>query len=286
MSSLTLTAPAKLNLFLRVLGRREDGYHELQTAFDLIDWYDEIVIRALSGNEVTRIGAVSGLREAEADLCQRAALALKAHTGYGDGAEIHIRKSIPVGAGLGGGSSDAATVLLGLNQIWRCGLSTRELAELGGQLGADIPFFLFGRPAFGEGIGERLTPIELAPRWYLVLVPDCHVSTQRVFSAPGLTRHSLAITIADLDAEGLGNDCESVVVKSWPRVAEALSWLRQRADGRMSGTGCAVFAPFDSEVEAQNVADEAARGLGAGVKVRLCRGLDRSTVQARLKEAG
>jgi len=271
-------APAKLNLFLHVTGRRPDGYHELQTLFQLIDLADEIRIAVRPDGEIGRPQGAPGVAE-EQDLVVRAARALKAATGTALGAQIEVRKRIPLGGGLGGGSSDAATTLLALNQLWGCRQSLSQLAAIGLPLGADVPVFIGGSSAWGEGVGERLVPVELPPAWYLVLHPQVHVSTGQVFQSPELTRNSPLITIRAFLESGGRNDCEPVVRAQFPEVAEALAWLGRFAPARLTGTGACVFATCASAAEAE--------GLAARVPDRwrsyVTRGLNISPVHQLLK---
>ena len=246
-------APAKLNLFLHITGRRADGYHELQTLFQLIALTDTIAIRVRADGAIER---PEGPKEvpAESDLAVRAAQALKAATGTRLGASLRVLKRIPQGAGLGGGSSDAATTLVALNEEWDCGLSTPELAAIGQRLGADVPVFIGGFSAWGEGIGERLTPVELPERWYLIIHPRRAVSTRAVFQDPELTRNSPLITIRAFFESGGRNDCEAVVRRLAPEVGEALDWLGRFAPAQLTGTGSCVFAAFGSAIEAERLA--------------------------------
>jgi 4-diphosphocytidyl-2-C-methyl-D-erythritol kinase len=246
-------APAKLNLFLHVTGRRADGYHELQTLFQLVDLTDTIAIRVRDDGAIERPEGPKDV-PAESDLAVRAARSLKAASGTRLGAELRVLKRIPLGGGLGGGSSDAATTLIALNEAWNCGLSTSDLAALGLPLGADVPVFIGGLSAWGEGIGERLTPVELPGRWYLIIHPGCAVSTRDVFQSPELTRNSPLITIRSFFESGGRNDCEPVVRRLSPEVGEALDWLGRFAPARLTGTGSCVFAAFGSAIEAERLA--------------------------------
>ena len=252
-------APAKLNLFLHVLGRREDGYHLLQTVFTLIDRCDRLRFRVRDDGRVERANLVPGVPP-EHDLAVRAALLLKEASGAQQGVEIEIEKAIPMGGGLGGGSSDAATVLMALDRLWDTRFGAEALAELAAPLGADVPYFLHGMPAWAEGIGDRLTPIDLEPRWYLVLVPPVAVSTQAIFAAPELTRNTEPLKMEDFSArpgsEQFRNDLEPVVTARHPVVEQHLEWLRRRAPARMTGSGACVFAAFASRGEAEAVAGE------------------------------
>jgi 4-diphosphocytidyl-2-C-methyl-D-erythritol kinase len=251
-------APAKLNLFLHVTGRREDGYHLLQTVFQIIDLCDELQFDPAPDGRVRRIDD-AGTRpppgvDPDQDLCVRAARALQEAAGARQGVDIRIRKRIPLGGGLGGGSSDAATTLVVLNTLWGCGLEVQELSKIGVQLGADVPVFVQGCSAWAEGVGERLTPLPLPERWFLVVHPGVAVPTRDVFQAPELTRNSPVITIpAPLGPAGR-NDCEPVVRSRFPAVAEALDWLARFAPARLTGTGACIFAEFDSPAAAERIA--------------------------------
>jgi 4-diphosphocytidyl-2-C-methyl-D-erythritol kinase len=274
-------APAKLNLFLHVTGRRPDGYHELQTLFQLIDLCDTVAIRVGDDGPIERPSGPVGV-DPDSDLTVRAAKALQEATGCRMGASIRITKRIPMGGGLGGGSSDAATVLLALNHLWHCGLSVDELARLGLPLGADVPVFVRGSSAWAEGVGERLEPVELPERWYVVIHPGVAVPTKDVFQSPELTRNTPVITIrAFFGPGGLAgsrNDCEPVVRALYPEVADALSWLEKFAPARLTGTGSCIFAAFGSAIEAERVAARAPDRWRAFV----ARGLNVSPVHGRL----
>ena len=273
-------APAKLNLFLHVTGRRADGYHELQTLFQLIDLSDTVSLGVRDDGRIERPSGPAGV-EADSDLTVRAAKALQAATGCRLGASIRIAKRIPMGGGLGGGSSDAATVLLALNHLWRCGLSVDELARLGLPLGADVPVFVRGSSAWAEGVGERLVPVELPERWYLVIHPGVSVPTKEVFQSPELTRNTPVITIrAAFEPGGFAasrNDCEPVVRARYAEVADALDWLGKFAPARLTGTGSCIFAAFGSAIEAERVAARAPDRWRAFV----ARGLNVSPVVTR-----
>jgi 4-diphosphocytidyl-2-C-methyl-D-erythritol kinase len=246
-------APAKLNLFLHVVGRRPDGYHELQTVFQLIDLCDTLSITVREDGLIERpIGPADV--PAEQDLVVRAARALQARTGVGSGATLRVFKKIPQGGGLGGGSSDAATALLALNRLWGCGLSIEELAALGLPLGADVPVFLRGSSAWAEGVGDRLVPVELPERWFVVVHPGVSVATRDVFQTPELTRNSPVITIRAFFDSGGRNDCEPVVRARYPEVAEALDWLSRYAPARLTGTGSCIFAACARAIDAERLA--------------------------------
>ena len=263
-------APGKLNLFLHVLGRRADGYHLLQTVFRLIDRCDRVGVAVRGDGEIRRHEPLPGVAPEE-DLCVRAARLLQERCGTRQGADIALEKNLPIGGGLGGGSSDAATTLIVLNRLWQAGLARAELQVLAVDLGADVPFFVFGENALGEGIGEQLTALELPSAWYLVLVPPVTLSTAEVFSDNALTRNTKPLKIPPFFS-GLGaNDLEAVALKRRPEIAVHLQWLRsRRPQARMTGSGACVFAEFATEVEARATLGElpgamrgfVARGLG------------------------
>jgi 4-diphosphocytidyl-2-C-methyl-D-erythritol kinase len=267
-------APAKLNLFLHVVGRRDDGYHLLQTVFRLIDLCDTLEFGPRADGEVRLATPVPGVPEDE-DLVVRAAHALRnaAGTAAGTttGVTIRVEKRIPIGGGLGGGSSDAATTLIALNELWGARLPRSELARLALGLGADVPFFLLGRNAFAEGIGEVLTPLDLEPAWYVVITPEVAVSTREIFASNALTRNTKPLKITAFFAGQGRNDLEAETCRRYPQVAQALRWLKVFGDARMSGSGSSVFAAFGSEREARAVAAKIP-GAWRGVAVR---GLDR-----------
>ena len=266
----TVPAPAKINLFLHIIGRRPDGYHLLQTAFRMIDWGDEITLQRRDDGQIRRTTDVPGV-PAESDLVVRAALALKAASGSPWGADIGVEKRIPMGGGLGGGSSDAASVLIALNRIWGCGLSRQRLQEIGLTLGADVPFFVFGETAFAEGVGEALRPLAVPPAWYVMVAPPVSVPTAEIFSAKELTRDTEILIMQGFAAHKTRNDMQAVVCVKYPEVAESLEWLSQYGDARMSGSGACLFAPFDTEGQARQVAASAPSGW----KVWVAQGLDR-----------
>jgi 4-diphosphocytidyl-2-C-methyl-D-erythritol kinase len=276
-------APAKLNLFLHVTGQRADGYHDLQTLFQIIDLCDELAFEIDRSGVIARVddaasapGPLAAIPSAE-DLCVRAATLLRAKAGNPAlGVCIRLRKRIPLGGGLGGGSSDAATTLLVLNRLWACGLSVTQLAELGLTLGADVPVFVQGESGLGEGVGERLTALTLPERWFLVLHPGVSVPTRDIFQASELTRNSPILTIPALLALGGRNDCEPVVRKRYPQVAEALDWLGRFAPSRLTGTGSCLFASFDSAAAAERVAAR----VPDVWRVWVARGLSHSPLQA------
>lgn len=274
-------APAKLNLMLRVVGRRPDGYHDLQTVFQFIDHCDRLWFDVRADGSLNRLNELPGVVPGE-DLTIRAARALQEATGCRLGADIRCEKRLPVGGGLGGGSSDAATTLVALNHLWGTGLDQDALAGLALPLGADVPVFVRGHAAWAEGVGERLTPVVLPQPWYLVLSPPCSVSTRDVFSDPELTRDSPPVTLADFVAGEVANDCTRVVRRRHPPVAAALDWLSCWGGGRLTGTGACVFAVFDERTEAL----EALEQCPAGMRAFVAQGLNRSPLLEQLGRAG
>ena len=252
MNPIRWPAPAKLNLFLHINGRRADGYHELQTLFVILDVGDELQIRVDESDEITLQPEVPGV-PLEQNLIYRAALLLKARSARPLGAHIHLEKRLPMGGGLGGGSSDAATTLVALNHLWQLGLSEDELAEMGRTLGADVPVFVRGRTAFAEGVGEKLQPVEIPSKWYLVVHPQVHVSTAQIFQDPELKRDTPKSNWVELRSGSWKNDCEELVKKVYPEVAKALGWLLEYAPSRMTGTGACLFAEFEEEESARKV---------------------------------
>jgi len=257
-------APAKLNLFLHITGRRADGYHNLQTVFQLLDWGDTLHFKRRTDGRIARTTEVDGV-PTEHDLTVRAATLLKQHTGTHEGVEIDIEKRLPMGAGLGGGSSDAATTLLALNRLWKLHLTRAELQALALKLGADVPFFVFGKNAFAEGVGEALEAVQLPPRHFLVVTPQVHVPTAAIFSEKSLTRDTKPCTIAVFLAQqsmqagwpdSFGqNDMQAVVAEKYAEVAQVLRWFHDVVDSetpaRMTGSGASVFVAFSSRAEAE-----------------------------------
>lgn len=243
---LTLPAPAKLNLFLHITGRRADGYHLLQTLFVFLDFADTITLRLRDDGKITRPMGASAVPE-DKDLTVRAAQLLQQVTGCQLGADINVTKRIPMGGGLGGGSSDAATVLQGLNRLWQCGLEDAQLAELGLRLGADVPVFVHGHAAWAEGVGEQLTPVELPATWYVVIHPNVHVPTAELFAAPDLTRNCTPITLAAFHVGQGTNVFQPVVVRRYPAVAQALRWLSEYTPAQLTGSGSCLFASVSDE---------------------------------------
>ena len=274
-------APAKLNLFLHVTGRRTDGYHELQTLFQLIDLCDTITISLRADGLIERPVGPAGVAP-DADLTLRAALALQRACGTGQGADLRVHKRIPQGGGLGGGSSDAATALLALNELWDCGLSLDDLASLALPLGADVPVFIRGSSAWAEGVGERLTPVSLPEAWYVIIYPGVGVSTQEVFQSPELTRNSPLITIRAFFQSGGHNDCEPVVRARSPEVAGAIDWLAREGSAQLTGTGSCVFTARGSAAEAERLAARVPERWMSFV----ARGLNTSPVHEQLRQCG
>ena len=277
-------APAKLNLFLHIIGQRADGYHLLQTVFCLLDFHDTIYLKPNTSGRIKRMNDVPGVLE-QSDLCIRAATLLQQHTKSSLGVEMQVEKNIPMGGGLGGGSSDAATVLLALNRLWQLNLSRTELIELGLKLGADVPFFIFGSNAWAEGIGEELQPIALKESYYVVLTPKVHVSTAQIFANKQLTKNTnpkimsgfSRTAILSVENSEIGNthpefinDLEKVVCDVYPEVAECLAWLKQYGDARMSGSGASVFL----EVGSLEIANRICSAKPANIRGFVAKGLN------------
>jgi 4-diphosphocytidyl-2-C-methyl-D-erythritol kinase len=280
MNTLWWPAPAKINLFLHITGRRPDGYHLLQTHFQFLDFGDDVHIEVREDGLITRESELAGVPP-EQDLVVRAAQALKLASGSPLGAAIRVNKRIPMGGGLGGGSSNAATVLCGLDHLWRTRLGVDRLAEIGLALGADVPVFVRGQAAWAEGVGEHLTPLDAEEGWSLVIHPGCEVPTGKIFGDPQLTRHTPPIKIRDLSSIRTHNDCEPVTRRRFPVVDEALSWLAQFAPARMSGTGACIFANFPS----QSAATDTGQRVPHGWQWFVARRVNRSPLLARLAGA-
>lgn len=255
-NTLVLPSPAKLNLFLHITGRRPDGYHELQTLFQFLDYGDTLELTATNDGRISLSPPVEGVSH-EDNLIVRAARLLQQHCNLpGAGVRITLDKRLPMGGGLGGGSSNAATVLVGLNTLWHCNLTEDELADLGLHLGADVPVFVRGRAAFAEGIGEKLTPASPPEHWFVVLIPQCQISTAEIFSDQGLTRDTPRTTIAPAfegEFSRFRNDCEDVVKRLYPEVKSSLEWLGRFGPARLTGTGACIFGHFPTEAKAQQV---------------------------------
>ena len=254
---LTLPAPAKLNLFLHITGRRADGYHNLQTLFQFLDYGDELSFRVRDDSELTLSPAIDDVPFEDNLIIKAARLLQSRATGKTPGADIQLKKILPMGGGLGGGSSDAATTLLALNHLWQLNLSLDELADKGLALGADVPVFIRGEAAFAEGVGEVLTPVpELDEPWFLVLCPQVHVNTAKIFSHEGLTRDTEVINIRTALRQGGRNDCQQVVTMLYPEIGKALNLLNKFSFAKMTGTGACIFSSFGSETEARQVSDQ------------------------------
>lgn len=286
MSHLVLPAPAKLNLFLHITGRRTDGYHNLETVFQLLDHGDLLTFDTdCNGLELTcSEPALAG----EDNLVMRAARLLTPHAGTPANVHIHLEKQLPAGGGLGGGSSDAATTLLGLNRLWECGLELGTLLQLGLGLGADVPVFLHGHSAFAHGVGEKLESLALPEQWYLVLTPRCSISTREIFQHPELTRDTPSTTMRAFPFLGSRNDCQAITCQLYPEVAATLAWLGQFGEARMTGTGASVFAAFPGREQALAALDRlpsAATGHLQGCRGFVARGVNQSPLLASLAKA-
>ncbi len=253
--ALSLPAPAKINLFLHITGRRADGYHNLQTLFQLLDYGDQLDFAINPDGDIHLSPSIPGVSP-ENNLVYGAARALQQYSGCTLGTDIYLHKHLPMGGGLGGGSSDAATTLLGLNALWQLELPTKVLLEIGAQLGADVPVFVLGHTAWAEEIGDQLTPVEMSDDWYLILTPDIQVSTAEVFAHQGLTRNTHPIKIRAFLEQGGQNDCQTVVETLYPEVKRARQWLAQFAETRLTGTGASLFARFASEIDAKSVLEQ------------------------------
>ena len=264
-------APAKLNLFLHITGRRPDGYHDLQTLFQILDWGDELRFNINNSGQISRSCNIEGISETE-DICVRAARLLQARFDVQQGVHIDLIKRIPMGAGLGGGSSDAATVLFALNQLWSLGLTRQQLADLGLELGADVPIFVHGRSALGEGRGEKLQAVTLGQRFYVLVFPEISISTAEVFRHSQLKRDSKLIDMSQASLEPGRNDCEPVVLKMYPELKKIMQDLSSWGQPHMSGTGSTIFLPFDDKKTAISAASE----LKCRYNVRPVGGVDQS----------
>jgi 4-diphosphocytidyl-2-C-methyl-D-erythritol kinase len=271
-------APAKLNLMLRITGQRSDGYHLLQTVFQFTDLCDWITFHPVNNGKVSLKKTIPGVPEAN-DLTVRAAKLLKTETGCEQGVCIEVEKNLPMGGGLGGGSSDAATTLVVLNELWDLKLPSKKLMDLGLALGADVPVFVGGYSSWAEGVGEKLEKINLEEQWVIIIKPACHVDTKQIFSAKNLTRNSRSITILDFTEGEHQNDCLSVVCELHPTVKEALVVLSEYSEARLTGTGACIFAQFDS----QNAAMDAYKSLKDKWQVYLAKGVNESPLFSKLK---
>lgn len=277
--TLILPAVAKLNLFLHITGRRADGYHNLQTLFQLLDYGDELHFTPRQDNGLTLRCNDAGL-VSEQNLILKAARLLQQHCHCHQGCDIYLEKRLPMGGGLGGGSSDAATTLLALNHLWQLKLSLSELAQLGLTLGADVPVFVQGKTAFAEGVGEKLIPVELSEKYFLVVTPDCHVSTTEIFRHPELPRNTNILTLNTLLKSEWKNDCQELVQRLYPDVAIALQWLVEYAPPRMTGTGASIFAEFPDK----HSAETALAALPLTCRGFIAKGINQSPVWAALSK--
>lgn len=282
MKTLELLSPAKLNLFLHILGRRDDGYHQLQTVFQLLDYGDTMTFSLRSDEQINITPPIPGVNN-EDNLITKAARLLATHANHPLGADITLKKILPMGGGIGGGSSNAATTLLALNQLWELNLSIDLLAKIGLQLGADVPVFVRGKTAWAEGVGEELQAIDIAECWYLVVKPDCEVSTAKIFSHKQLTRNTSPITIAAFFGQGVRNDCENVVRSTYPEIDNALNWLSQHTShnspARLTGTGACIFARFPNQHSAQQIFSQ----LPEGMQGFVAKGVSESPTHRMLK---
>ncbi len=277
-------SPAKLNLFLHIVGQRSNGYHELETVFQFLDYGDELAIRSTEDSEIKLLTPIAGVNNND-NLIVKAAKLLQKATKIPLGAEIKLDKKLPMGGGLGGGSSNAATVLIALNLLWQTKLSYEQLAKLGLTLGADVPIFVHGFAAFAQGVGEQLTPVTPKEAVYLVTKPNCSISTQAVFTAKELTRNTkkLDLNAASIDQiiEQSHNDCQALVIKHYPEVAKLLAWLIEYAPSQMTGTGACIFSRFDTEQQARRVADL----LPPSVESFVAKGVNQSSLHRYLTSA-
>jgi 4-diphosphocytidyl-2-C-methyl-D-erythritol kinase len=280
-----LPSPAKINLFLHICGRYDNGYHKIQSLFQILDYGDEIGLRLSDvrnqSDDIRLINNIDGVATTD-NLIYRAAHALLPYRTNHYGIEISLRKILPMGGGIGGGSSNAATVLIALNTAWQCELTIDKLAQLGLTLGADVPVFVRGRSAFAQGIGEQLVPVMLPLQYYLVATPDVHISTAAVFSDPDLPRNTPPLKVSDYHFDTSHNDCEILVTKAYSKVANLLQWLLHYAPSRMTGTGASVFAVFASEADAQKVLHK----LPKGIKGFVAKGVDRSPLHDFFEKNG
>ncbi|MBE9539637.1 MAG: 4-(cytidine 5'-diphospho)-2-C-methyl-D-erythritol kinase [Proteobacteria bacterium] len=273
-TTLSCLSPAKLNLFLHITGRRPDGYHCLQTAFQLLDWGDAMQFTANSSGDITLSGCDLGIPDEENLIVRAARLLQGLYPEKSPGAAIIIDKTIPAGGGLGGGSSNAATTLLALNHLWGLRIDTKQLQSMGAELGADVPVFVAGYSAWAEGIGEILTPLALPKYWYLIIQPACHVSTAKIFSCEQLTRNTSPITLAAFFRGDSRNDCQPIVRSLYQEVDNALKWLGKFGEAKLTGTGACVFASF----ETKEAVDAVKRQLPKSWTGFVARGINKSPV--------
>jgi len=281
-------APAKLNLFLHITGRRADGYHELQTIFQFLDICDQLRFEVRNDRDIVRRTNLQSVAT-ESDLCVRAARLLQQHVNGEKGVDIFLDKRLPMGSGVGGGSSDAATTLVALNQLWGLQLTQIQLMALGAQLGADVPVFIFGRSAWAEGIGEKLQAVTLPERWYVVIFPGVTIPTAQLFTDPELTRDARPITIRDYFAGGTQNAFEVIVRRRFPEVDSACEWLSTQKSikhpAMLTGTGSCVFAPIEDEAKAREIASNANRDLPKNWRILCAKGCSESPLLSVLQKS-
>ncbi|KGJ95756.1 4-(cytidine 5'-diphospho)-2-C-methyl-D-erythritol kinase [Thalassotalea sp. ND16A] len=270
---------AKINRFLHITGQRESGYHELQTVFQFLDFGDFLEFKKNSTGEINLLTPIPGV-DNDNNLIVKAAKSLQQHSNCTVGVDIKLDKNLPMGGGLGGGSSNAATTLLALNKIWQLNYTTDTLAALGVKLGADVPVFVRGFTAFAEGIGEHLTPVDIDAPWFLVTIPDCSISTAAIFAAKDLPRNTAKMTIENINIAACHNDCENLVIKLYPEVAKMMAWLLEYAPSRLTGTGACIFSSFEDKQSALTVQSK----LPDGVKSFVAKGLAQSPILAELKQ--
>ena len=279
MISYAWPAPAKLNLFLHIIGRRDDGYHQLQTIFQLVDFCDLLDFDVCQDGDVICQSNWDNIAE-DSNLVVKAARLLRSKTDCQLGVKIRLDKHLPVGGGLGGGSSDAATTLVALNHLWDLQLSTRELVDIALQLGADVPVFVYGKTSWAEGIGEQISPVRLPEKWYLIVQPDCMVATSEIFNADDLTRNTVAINRHQLQIDLCHNDCEPVVRRLYPQVAEILDWLNRFGSAKITGTGSCVYSGFGEQQQAEEIYEQLPNGWYGYV----VHGLNHSPLLQRLSD--
>ena len=278
MSTLTCLSPAKLNLFLHITGRRPDGYHSLQTAFQLLDWGDTMQFTPRNDNEIRLSMCKAGISENENLIVRAARLLQEILPGEPPGADITVEKLIPLGGGLGGGSSNAATTLLALSHLWGLNIESEKLQSIGAKLGADVPVFVAGYSAWAEGIGDILTPLALPSNWYFIIQPNCHVSTAKIFSHGELTRDTSPIKLAAFFRGSSRNDCQAIVRNLHPEVDNALKWLEKFGEAKLTGTGACIFASFETKEEVDAIRRQLPRKWTGYV----ARGINKSPVLASL----
>ncbi|MCV2886668.1 4-(cytidine 5'-diphospho)-2-C-methyl-D-erythritol kinase [Aestuariibacter sp. AA17] len=272
-------SPAKLNLFLHINARLNNGYHALQSVFQLLDFGDKLAFEVNTSSRISMKTPIAGVKDVD-NLIFRAAKALQEASNTDLGCDIYLEKVLPMGGGIGGGSSNAATTLVALNHLWQCHLSIDELADIGLSLGADVPIFVRGHSAFAEGVGEQITPLNLANKYYLVVFPGCHVSTGEIFTHPNLPRNTPKIRLQDYEFSETHNDCQKIVCERYPKVANLLHWLLEYAPSRMTGTGACLFSVFDTKSEAERVLSQLPEECTGFV----AQGVNRSPLYAKLDE--